>query len=296
MQMDWNKLKSFYYAAKFKNITMAARELNIFQSSLSRQIMSLEKQIGGKLFRRTSDGVLLTEQGEILYRSVQKVFSEIEQAKSNLSEDPKIPRGTLKVNCILGFSTLYLIPKINDFMTKYPNIQLQIKTTDSLPDFNTRECDILIHPILPESQLYIQKHLKRYHLNIYASKEYLEKNGTPLTAKDLDSHKLITYGSQSRYYESSNWILSVGMPKGDIRVPFIETNTTQDRFLLAQKGLGITVLPASHPGLETSNLVRLLENIESPDVDLFYIYPKDTQHMEKVKVFTDWLNETYRDK
>lgn len=287
--MDWDKLKGFYHACTSDSMTAAAKKLDITQSSLSRQIKTLENQIGEKLFKRSSKGLFLTEKGEILFESARKIFAEIERAKTNIKESSEAPQGHLKVNCVLGFSALYLIPRIHRFLKDYPHVYFQFKTTDYLPDFNTRDCDILIHPHLPENHKYSQQHLITYHLNLYASREYLEKNGTPKTPQDLDKHCLISYGSNTKHYENSNWVLSVGRSKGEPRVPYIENNSTQERFILAQQGIGITVLPGEHPGLETSNLVRVLEHLESPTVDLYFICSKDSEGLQKVKIFKDWL-------
>lgn len=292
--MDWDKLKGFYYACTCGNMTSAAKKLGVMQSSLSRQIMTLEKQIGQKLFKRSPKGLILTEKGEILFESTRKIFSEIERAKINIRENPETPQGHLKVNCVLGLSTLYLMPKIHRFLNDHPQIYFQFKTTDFLPDFNTRDCDILIHPLLPESQKYNQYHLSTYHLNMYASREYLEKNGEPKTPQDLDKHRLISYGENAKDYETSNWILSIHRPKGNLRVPYIENNSTQERFILAQQGIGITVLPGEHPGLEQSNLVRILDYIESPTVDLYVICPKDIETFKKVKIFRDWILKEFK--
>lgn len=295
MHVDWDKLKAFYYASRYKNMTLAAEKLGIVQSSLSRQIMNLENQLGQKLFERAYGGLILTEHGEKLYESTRIIFSEIERVRMDFRENPASPKGILKVNCVLGFSTLYLIPKIGQFLQKYPQIQLNIKTTDYLPDFNTRDCDVLIHPPLPENQRYQQNHLKTFHLNMYASKDYLEKNGCPKTPEELDSHRFITYGTDTKHYETSNWLLEIGRTKGDFRRPYLESNSTQERFLLAEQGLGITVIPAEHPGLKASNLVRILDNLQSPTVDSYCIYSKDAKEIAKTRVFIDWLFKAFKE-
>ena len=95
--MDWDKLRDFYNVAESGNFTRAASRLQISQSAISRQISTLEDRIGMPLFHRHARGLILTEQGELLFRTAREVFSELAMVQARISENMKTSQGSLKI-------------------------------------------------------------------------------------------------------------------------------------------------------------------------------------------------------
>ena len=293
--IDWDKLKTFYAVGKLGNITRASEQMNLAQPAISRQIINLEERLGIHLFIRHKKGLTLTKEGELLMASVTCIYSELEKVKSEIYEADNI-QGKLKVSTALGYATHYLVPRLGEFLKQHPNMRIKLKTSSVLPDLHILECDVLIHPKLPESSVYTQETLIHYQLGLYASPIYLKKWGTPTKLEDLNHHRLIVYGDDEQFYKTSNWLLVVGMPPGDMREPYLEVNTTHERFLLAEQGLGITTLPIQHPGLKHSSLVQVLPEIEMPTVEFCVIYPRKLQNNKKIRAFKKWLHTLHAEK
>lgn len=293
--MDWDKLKQFYFVAKAANFTRAGERLNISQSALSRSVRSLEDALHSKLFQRNTRGVILTKQGEILFDHVSQMMDAVQHAQNSIREEGDEPQGLLKVSATYGVAMLYIAPHIPGFIEQYPKIRLTLLGTDLAPDLDLCEADVVIHPFMPNHVNYIQRYLATMHLKVFASTDYLKKYGTPKTVHDLKHHNLIGYGDHTNHpYHSSNWLLTVGLPEGQMREPYIQANSTQTRVLFAQSHMGIISVPGEHPGIEQSGLVEIILDVPGPTIDLYYIYSKQLKNSKRILEFRSYLETKMR--
>ena len=123
MPMDWDKLRIFHAVAEAGSFTHAGDSLHLSQSAISRQISSLEDSLNCLLFHRHARGLLLTEQGELLYRTVHEVFAKLTMAEAKLNEAQDRPQGPLKISTTVGLGSLWLTPRIREFIDLYPDIE-----------------------------------------------------------------------------------------------------------------------------------------------------------------------------
>ncbi|MCH7942716.1 MAG: LysR family transcriptional regulator, partial [Proteobacteria bacterium] len=191
--MDWDKLRIFHAVAEAGSFTHAGKTLNLSQSAVSRQISTLEETLHVPLFHRHARGLILTEQGELLHRTAQEVFAKLSMTEAILADSKERPKGPLVVTATVGFSTLWLTPHISEFLDLYPDISMTMICEDRELDLSMREADIAIRMRRPTQPDLIQRHLMSVHLHAYASAEYIEKWGMPMTTEDLDDHRLIVY-------------------------------------------------------------------------------------------------------
>jgi DNA-binding transcriptional LysR family regulator len=182
--VEWDKLRVFYHVAKCGNITKAAEKLHISQPAISKSIRHLEHRAKCSLFHRAARGVVLTQEGEILFEAVEKVFITIETAKTHM-EEVQEPRGVLKVATTVALASLWLVELVPDFLVAYPDIQLDIIGNDEKLDMKIREADVSILPFMPNQPDLIQEYLFSCCLQLYASPEYLEKYGVPQCHKHM---------------------------------------------------------------------------------------------------------------
>src|SRR5204863_5423976 len=131
MSMDWDKLRVFHAVAEAGSFTHAGEALNLSQSAVSRQISALEESLSVPLFHRHARGLILTEQGELLYRTAREVFAKLSMTEAMLSESREHPRGPLKVTATVAFGSTWLTPRIREFLTIYPDIQLSLLLDDN---------------------------------------------------------------------------------------------------------------------------------------------------------------------
>src|ERR1700722_20686287 len=106
--MDWDKLRIFYIVAESGSFTRAASRLDISQSAISRQISTLEDRMGVPLFHRHARGLILTEQGDLLFRTAREVFSDLAMAQAKITENAKVSQGALKIAATIGFGTTWI--------------------------------------------------------------------------------------------------------------------------------------------------------------------------------------------
>jgi DNA-binding transcriptional LysR family regulator len=297
LNLDLDKLKTFYYVAKAKKFTTASEILNISQPALSRSIQLLEDRLRIKLFYRHARGLTLTAQGEIMVSVIGKFLNELETATEKLYEEEKEPKGPLKVVASEGLINFFLLFYIPGFLKLYPEIRLTVMANDAIPSLVLGEAHVMIRPPIHDagSEDLIQKHLLTNHVGLYASEEYLKVFGVPENPEDLDNHQLIAFGdhTEAAHFKAMNWHLTLGAAQGDRRESFLQVNLPHARFTMAKAGLGIIALSKEHPGLKESGLVQVLPHIAGPTVESYYIYPKELEGSKKVIAFRDYLQEAF---
>ena len=192
--MDWDKLKVFHAAAEAGSFTHAGEQLGLSQSAVSRQVSALEQELTVSLFHRHARGLILTEQGELLYRTAHDVFMKLEAARAKLTDSRERPNGDLRVTTTPGIGIHWLTPRLGEFIELYPDIRLTLLTTEEELDLAMREADVAIRLRQPTQPDLIQRKLFAVHFHVYASPEYLKRFGTPRTFDDLDNHRVLVLG------------------------------------------------------------------------------------------------------
>lgn len=283
--MNWNNLRVFYLAAKQGNLSQVAQKLKKTQSAISRTIINLEKELNTKLFTRSSNGVILTNEGETWYNSVKKFAEDIEKTKKESKNDTKLLQGNIKIYTIPIISSYGLVKYIKKFTDLYPNVKFQIMIDFLDKDIVFEKDIVAIYPRKFNSSNLIQDAIGKFHLGLYASKSYLKKFGTPNKPEDLDKHKLISYGGISLSLDTDK-ILTLGKKDGKIREPYMQVTLQSDRVFLAQQGAGITTLVEEVGSKE--GLVRVLPTINF-SVDIYYTYPNYLDCYKRIKLLNDFL-------
>jgi len=143
-QMDWDKLKVFHAAAEAGSFTHAGEQLGLSQSAVSRQVSALEQELTVSLFHRHARGLILTEQGELLYRTAHDVFMKLEAARAKLTDSRERPNGDLRVTTTPGIGVHWLTPRLGEFADLYPEVHITLLTTDEELDLAMREADVAI--------------------------------------------------------------------------------------------------------------------------------------------------------
>ena len=142
--MDWDKLRIFHAVAEAGSFTHAGESLNLSQSAVSRQISGLEQSLNISLFHRHARGLILTEQGEKLFSTTHEIFHKISMAEAKLTESKERPAGPLKITTTVGFGSVWLTPRIKEFIDLYPEIDVNILLDYDDLDLGMREADVAI--------------------------------------------------------------------------------------------------------------------------------------------------------
>ena len=287
--MDWDKLKIFYAVAEAGSFTKATINLNLSQSAISRQILSLENELKVKLFERHARGLFLTENGEYLFKTAHEVISRLKDVESTFIEKKDKPTGKLTVNTVVSFGTTWLTPRIKEFMKLNPEMEIELIFDDKELNLSTREADIGIWMRRPKQLNYIQKKLIDINYHIYGATKYLEENGFPKTITDLNKHKFISYGrgTPSPVF-NPDWALKLGIKENKKRKPIMKVNSVYGLLLAVQSGVGLAALP-DYITVSVPNIVKILPNISGPKTEAYFVYPESLRNVARLKAFRNFL-------
>jgi len=287
--MDWDKLRIFHAVAEAGSFTHAGEMLNLSQSAVSRQISALENSLKVPLFHRHARGLILTEQGELLYRTAHEVFGKLAMTAAQLSESKERPTGALKVTTTVAFGSTWLAPRMHEFLEIYPEIEVNLLLTDQELDLSMREADVAVRLAPPRQADLIQRHLLTVHMNIFAAPRYIEKFGKPMRARDLDSHRIVVYGEDIRPpVPDVNWLLRIGSESGKLRRPALTVNNVYAIMRAVQSGAGLGALP-EYMGHGKGDLVQVLPELQGPQFDAYFVYPEELRASKRIQVFRDFL-------
>ncbi len=286
--MDWDKLRIFHAVADAGSFTHAGHELGLSQSAVSRQISALEDALNVPLFHRHARGLILTEQGEMLYRTAHEVFTKLTAAQTRLMDSKEKPSGELRITTTVGLGSVWLTPRLKEFSEIYPEIAVTLLLDDRELDLSMREADVAVRLRRPTQPDLIQRKLFTVHHHLYASADYLKKHGIPKSLEDLDKHKILTHGQAPNYLTPVNWLEFVGRPEGDPRPVALRVNNAYGLRRAVQAGMGLASL-ADYIVPEDSGLVQIDVPVETPEFDTYFVYPEELKDTKRVTVFRDFL-------
>ena len=293
--MDWDKLRIFHAVAQAGSFTHAGEELALSQSAVSRQVSSLEDELGVSLFHRHARGLILTEQGELLYSTAHDVFGKLAIAKAMLADSKAKPSGDLRVTTTVGFGSTWLTPRIREFLELYPDISLSLICEDRELDLAMREADVAIRLSAPTQPDLVKRRLLTVHNHIYATRDYIERHGEPEKVEDLDKHAIVVYGSEAPpSLRNVNWLLNFGSKPHTRRRPVLQVNNIYGLVLAVESGLGIAALP-DYMVHGNNSLIRVLPDIEGPSFDTYFVYPEELRNTKRIGVFRDFLISKVQD-
>jgi len=289
MALDWDKLRIFHAAAEAGSFTHAADVLNLSQSAISRQVASLEQEIGAPLFHRHARGLVLSEQGELLFQTAAEVLKRLEMVRMQLTETREKPTGRLRVTTTVGLGSGWLTERAKEFLELYPELELQLVLDNEEIDLTMRKADAAIRLRQPQQPDLIQRRLFTVHLHVYAAPSYLQRFGTPETVQDLSQHRLITFGEPApQYLRNLNTLETVGLPDGQSRSSILQINNLMSIKAAIERGIGLALLP-DYMIDKNSKLVQVLPEMEMPTFDTYLCYPEQLRNSAKLKVFRDFL-------
>ena len=286
--MDWDRLRIFHIVADAGSFSHASDDLNTSQSAISRQISNLEYEIGIPLFHRHPRGLILTEQGELLYKRTRTIINIIKEAEFELTDSKERPSGDLSVTTTVGLGANWLSPRLGDFTSQYPEINLELRLTDAELDIGMREADIAIRFHKPQQLDLIQRRLFTVHFHLFASPEYLEENGTPNKIGDLKSHKIITYGKAPEYLKEINWLENITR---EYKIkPIVRIANINALLRAASAGIGIVMLP-DYLVSDEDNLIQIVFNEKLPEIDTYLTYAEERKNSKRIAVFREFIVE-----
>jgi DNA-binding transcriptional LysR family regulator len=287
--MDWDKLRIFHAAAEAGSFTHAGDSLRMSQSAVSRQVSALEKDLGVALFHRHARGLVLTEQGEMLFRTASEILTKLSTAETLLADTTTKPSGDLRVTAPLGLGTVWIPQRLREFMDLYPEIRVELVLNDEQIDISMRAADVAIWTSEPSQPDLIRRPLFTMNIHAYASTAYIKRHGAPQALDDLDKHRIISYsGTPQAHLSAIRWIEIAGREGKIPRVPSFKANSVLAMKYAIRSGLGVGLIP-DYMTEEGTDLVPVLRDVELPNMQIYFCYPEELKTAKKVQVFRDFL-------
>jgi DNA-binding transcriptional LysR family regulator len=286
--MDWDKLRIFHAVADAGSLTHAGETLHLSQSAVSRQIRALEESLNTTLFHRHARGLILTEQGELLFDATSSMLKRIDAATARIRDSEEEVFGELRVTTTAGFGCLWLAPRLPKFYEKYPDIRIDLMLEERVLDLPMREADVAIRMKEPSQADLIRKRLMSVRMRLYASPDYLAEHGEPKTMDELSSHRLICQSTSSAQVGAGLNLIQELLTH-DVR----STLTVNNYFGVLQAvihNLGIGVLP-DYIIEDFPTVVRVLPEVESIEVPVFLAYPEELRQSKRIQAFRDFVQD-----
>jgi DNA-binding transcriptional LysR family regulator len=268
--------------------------MGLSQSALSRQIAALEEALQTPLFHRHARGLVLTEAGEMLYRTAHEMSHRLNAARTRLMDAKDKPFGPLRVTASVGLGSIWLTPRIKEFMELYPDIQLSLLLFDEELDLSKGDADVAIRLRQPVQPDLIQRKLFTVHYHIYAAPAYIQEHGFPRSVEELDNHRIISFGPAPGYLAALNWLQYVGRPQDRPREPVMTVNNVYGLTRATETGIGIAALPDYIIGPDTRLVQIDLKGVAMPQFDTYLVYPQELRNSKRVRVFRDFIVATAR--
>ncbi|MBJ7556233.1 LysR family transcriptional regulator [Marinomonas spartinae] len=288
---NWEAMEAFVEVVRQGSFSAAAIKLDVSASHISRLITHLENELGTTLLFRTTRRIRLSEAGELYYqhcRSLPEALSNAEEVISTLNQ---APIGPFKMTCATTFGERYIAPIINDFLLKYPKIELDFHLTNREVDLIEEGYDLAIRMGALKDSSHLSRRLCDRAEHLCASREYVDQHGIPHTLSELNKHRCLI-GSKT------HWLFQQDGQRKEVKISSNWRSNSGPALLDAvKKGLGIAQLPDYYvtDELASGRLIALLPQYQYPYSGVWLVYPKVRQTSPKLQSICDYLTQCFKD-
>lgn len=288
------EMKTFAAVVDGGSFVQAADALGMSKPAVSRHVAELEQRLGVRLLQRTTRKLSLTEEGRLFYGRCKTVLADVEVAEEEITAKSIAVKGLIKVNVPVSFGLLALAPLWPDFMTQYPDVELDITLADRIVDLVEEGYDLAVRIArLPNSSL-VSRKLASTRMVLCASPGYLKQHGKPKHPCELTEHAVLSY---SLLATGDQWDFEG--PEGKVSVtvkPVMRTNSGDTCIAAARKGKGVILQPSFmvNADLLSGALVELMPTYRSIEFGIFAVYPTRQYVAPKVRALIDFLSQALK--
>ncbi|MCG3862581.1 MULTISPECIES: LysR family transcriptional regulator [unclassified Photobacterium] len=283
----------FVQVVKCGGFGAAAEVTGHSNSYVSKEIAKLESRLGVRLLNRTTRSIALTPEGKTYYQECVQLISDAEQAIAEITQSTVEPKGTLKVSCPVWFGKHYLADVFTTYLSRYPEVTLDLDMSDKPIDVIADGYDLVIRATakLDESSL-ICKRIYSSRICTVASKDYIKEYGQPKYPSELASHHCFCYSNlkKSNVWEYFDSVGNKTLVEVHQRA---RSNNTEISLALVADGHGIIRVPEFYieSQLQSGELEILFEDYIFPQVDVYALYPTRKHVASKVRCFLELISE-----
>jgi DNA-binding transcriptional LysR family regulator len=287
LKANFSEAEAFLAVANCQSFGLAARELGITQSTVSRRIASLEARVGMRLIERTTRRVTLTSAGLAYAEEMKKILQSFENAAARLQNDANDPAGLLRVTMPTSLGRARILPCIRHLAARYPKLRFELDLSDRYVDLWDDAFDLAIRLKSPQDSGIDAVQVGSYEAVLCAAPAYLAACGQPDNPADIARHRFLAFKT---YAPRVSWSGQWGGEAIQLQVhPFLTVNDALGLRNLTLDGAGIAVLPTYlvAEDLKAGALVNVLPALNFTEGKIFVALPRKSRGLEKVRVFVD---------
>ncbi len=288
---NWEGVTEFVAVAEAGSFTAASKQLGVSTAQVSRQISALEARLSTKLFYRTTRKVSVTEAGQIYYHHCRQLLDGLEEAERAVTNLQGTPKGKLKMTAPITYGERKILPLVNDFVAKNPQLEVQCILTNTTLDLVDEGLDLAIRLGKLSGSTMMARQLSTRQIFTCASPAYLERHGEPQNLNELSDHNCLLGTLDYWRFEENGKERSLRV-SGNVRY-----NSGTALTDAALKHLGIIQLPGYYvqPQIDCGKLKPILSTYQPPDEGIWALYPHNRHLSTKVRMlleyFAQHLNE-----
>ncbi|MDQ9820818.1 LysR family transcriptional regulator [Acinetobacter bereziniae] len=290
-------MQIFVRVAEAESFIHAAEALSLPASTVTSVVKNLEKYLQVRLLNRTTRRVSLTPEGAEYLIQCKEILDLIEHTESNLTKAIKKPQGRLRVDMPAGIAHSVVMPNLQDFQLRYPDIHLMIGVSDRQVDLIKEGVDCVIRMGNLENSSLVARPLGEFRWVTCASAAYLKENGIPQSLEDLAHHRAIHYFSGNNRKTGEMCFVQNGEKKIVRMNGNIAVNETELYIKMCLEGYGLAQLAerlvTEH--LKEKRLLAVLQDWCPSPVTVTLLYPHQRYVSPAVRVFSDWMSELIND-
>lgn len=290
-------LECFVRSAELGSFSEAARRLVLTPAAVSRNVAMLERNLGVRLFQRSTRRLTLTEAGEAFRAAISDSLVDIQAAIAGIASDSGEPAGVLKVSMAPTFGIMHILPMLPDFLARYPRIRPEWHFENRHVDIVAEGYDAAIGGGFDLSPAIVARPLAPAHIVAVASPAFMETRVPPVDPSDLASFDGIVMRSlqsgRTRHWTMRDVTGKESPAMLQERVVVNDPAAMREAALLGL-GVALIALPDVLPELESGTLVRLVPRWYADAGAISIYFASRTLLPRKTRVFVDWVAETFK--
>jgi DNA-binding transcriptional LysR family regulator len=284
-------IRTFIRVVQSGSFSAVAREAGVGQPAISKQVAALETHLGTQLLRRTSRSLSLTEAGQDFYESALRLVDDLDAAVSRAGHRHASPRGVIRATVAPVFGRLYILPHLQDFFGRFPELTLDLVVTERTVNLVEEGIDLAIHNGELDDSSCIARRIATTRVITVGSPAYLREYGVPATPRELEVHRCVIYaprGAPKPWGFRGRSGPMETIPSGNFR-----TNDAEQIRAAVLAGLGLAHTPAwlFAPEIASGAVDVVLRDYEPAPLAISAVYLSERRLPTKLRLFIDFLAE-----
>lgn len=290
-------IRIFVAVVRAGGFSLAARQMGLTRSAVSRRVDQMESRLGVRLVTRTTRRFALTEAGAVLFDRCARIAQDIADAERAIREDFGAPRGDLRVNCAVMIGLKLIIPRLKGFARAYPHMRVHLDLSDAPLTRGDTQYDIHIRLGETDDPALVARRLARSRRILCAAPAYIAEFGRPSSVEDLGRHTCLLISGLG--IDSNTWLFRDGNRVEKLRVRGTMVFNSGDghyEALVAGLGIGRVTEILARADIASQRLIPVLENRHAGDPEpILALYEGGKHTPKKTRAFVEYLRRSLRD-